>query len=467
VLSRSVLFSLLLGLVFAAWAPGQSAKRIGRDDAVQERQAFEKHPKIALVVGVGAYPQASNLSVLKYAAKDATQMAAVLKEQGYLVRTLLNNEAMRGSVRNTLNQLAQAVDENQGVFFFYFSGHGFAVDGSNYLATYGTTADDLKSEGLAVGEVEKILKASKAKRVLMFLDACRNEPTVGAKSAPGAAFGDDRRARLETNEGLRILYSTKAGTVSYESPELQQGVFTHFLLQGLGGQASGYSRESKKSDGLVSFSDLSQYVIDNMRKYSIERSSQIQIPYEAGESTGDFLVAAKQIDPAKLQVMQQSVELVAQPPAQTPVQAPPVQQQQSLPVPTPTNGLGAIAKDGNATKLATLSQVWRDSLMNRLFRIKFEANHAYLYDHQSGAIVAELTLKQRKGKPDMYEGKTTLAKQCPGGQGDIEFNSWSPTRVVMKIEEGNKDAKTGEITCGKAFGMSFIRTMKTITLVAE
>ncbi len=458
-LQRFVLCILSLCVALQAQTP----KRVTRDDAVMEKQNFEKYARIALVVGVGGYPQASNLSVLKYAAKDALQVAAVLKEQGYLVRTLVNAEAMRGSIRSSLTQLAQAVDQKEGLFLFYFSGHGFAVDGSNYLATYGTTADDLKAEGLAVAEVEKLLKGSGAKRVLMFLDACRNEPTVGSKAAPGSSFSEDRRARLESSEGLRVLYSTKAGMLSYESPELQQGVYTHFLLEGLAGGASGYSRDSRQPDGLISFSDLSQFMVDKMRVYAVERNA-MQIPYEAGESTGDFLVATKAVDAGKLQAIRQN----AGPPVPTNVPAAPVPSQpQSAAANSPTQGLGAIAKDGGSTKLAVLTQVWRDTLHNRLFRIKFEASHAYLYDHQSGKVLADLTLKQRKNKTDIYEGKTTLAKQCPGGQGDIEFTSWSATRIEMKVEAGNKDANTGRITCGKAFGIGFTRAMQPMTLVAE
>jgi hypothetical protein len=181
-------------------------------------------------------------------------------------------------VRRALGELSSALDPDQGTFLFFFAGHGFEQQGSNYLANFGSTAEDLKLEGFPVSEVEAILKGSKAKQSTMFIDACRNDPTAGARSAGARSF-----ASLGAAQGLRVLFSTRAGRVSYESDELQNGIFTHFLVRGLRGEAAG-------SDGLVTFRDLSGYVVEQVRAYSF-RKGGVQVPYEAGESSGDFLLA--------------------------------------------------------------------------------------------------------------------------------------------------------------------------------
>jgi hypothetical protein len=59
------------------------------------KRAFEKQVKVALVVGISAYPQGSGLSSLKYAARDAEVLGATLKSQGYLVRQLTESDATR------------------------------------------------------------------------------------------------------------------------------------------------------------------------------------------------------------------------------------------------------------------------------------------------------------------------------------------------------------------------------------
>jgi hypothetical protein len=139
-----------------AFSQGTREKRVQPVDTTQ-RQTFDKQVKVALLVGIGAYPQGSGLSSLKYPAKDVALLGDELTRQGYLVRRLVDSEASRGVVRRALNELADAIDPNQGTFVFHYSGHGFAEAGTNYLATFGTTVDDLRSEGLPVREVEALL----------------------------------------------------------------------------------------------------------------------------------------------------------------------------------------------------------------------------------------------------------------------------------------------------------------------
>jgi hypothetical protein len=244
-----------------------------------EQRAFEKQVKVALVVGISAYPQGSGLSSLKYAARDAEVLGAALKSQGYLVRQLTESDATRAMIRRTLRELSDAVSPDEGTILFFFGGHGFTYKGTNSLATFGVTADDLDGEGLAVKDVEELLRASKAKRKLLFVDACRNDPGQAARSTEQRSF-----SKLQTSEGMRVLFSTKEGRVSFEDDALRQGVFTYFLAKGLQGEAAG-------ADGLVTFRDLADYVTDRMRAYTVERG-QVQIPFEAGESSGDFLLSA-------------------------------------------------------------------------------------------------------------------------------------------------------------------------------
>lgn len=242
------------------------------------RRSFEKQVKVALVVGISVYPQGSGLSSLKYAARDADVLGAALKAQGYLVRKLVDSDATRAMIRRTLRELSDVVSPDEGTLLFFFGGHGFTYKGTNYLATAGVTADDLDGEGLAVKDVESLLLASKAKRKLLFVDACRNEPGQGARLSGQRSFD-----KLQASEGIRVLFSTKEGRVSFEDDALKQGIFTYFLVKGLEGEAAG-------SDGLVTFRDLADYLTDRMRAYTVERG-QVQIPFEAGESSGDFLMS--------------------------------------------------------------------------------------------------------------------------------------------------------------------------------
>jgi formylglycine-generating enzyme required for sulfatase activity len=240
-----------------------------------QRQSFERQAKVAVLAGVGQYPPLSGLGRLRYPAHDVDLLQAALSAQGYTIVALKDHDGTRGSIERALKNAAELADRGQGTVLFFFSGHGFADKGENYLATFEATLDDLAGTGLAVKRVEALLKATGAPRQVMFVDACRNEP--------GKAAGARTFERFQSSAGMKELLSTKEGRISYEDDQLGSGVFTHFLVRGLKGEAAG-------QDGLVTFRDLADYVTDGVSKFGFQRG-QLQVPYEAGESSGDFLLA--------------------------------------------------------------------------------------------------------------------------------------------------------------------------------
>ncbi|MCP4408735.1 MAG: SUMF1/EgtB/PvdO family nonheme iron enzyme [Gammaproteobacteria bacterium] len=109
----------------------------------------------------------------------------------------------------------------------------------------------------------------------MFIDACRNDPGSGTKGAGLNSFVD------YDAEGLRILFSTKAGKVSYENSALGHGVFSHYLIEALQGAAA--------RQGLITFRQVADHVRKKVRAWGYSQG-QVQVPYEAGDASGDFLL---------------------------------------------------------------------------------------------------------------------------------------------------------------------------------
>jgi hypothetical protein len=231
---------------------------------------------VAVLVGVGKYPRYGGLSELRYPARDVDLVGATLDKQRYLVFSLKDSDATKASVLNAIKQAGEAVAGENLTLVFFFSGHGFAVDGENYLATLDADSNNLAKTGLSVKTVEKALQATGAARRVMWLDACRDEP--GKSAVAPRSF-----ASLQASAGTRLLLSTMAGKTSYEDDTLQQGMFSYFLVRGLNGEAAG-------PDGLVTFQDLATYVTQNVRARSV-KAGHVQVPYEAGEASGDFLLA--------------------------------------------------------------------------------------------------------------------------------------------------------------------------------
>jgi hypothetical protein len=145
--SLSVLTSCIyIALTVVSCSSGPPTSRVKRVTPLgsQERAFLETEPKVALVVGVGGYPLSSGLSHLSYAARDADSMRAVLERQKYIVECLTEAEATRQGVIDSLDRVIRRAAGTKGTIVFYFSGHGFEVDGTNYLAPYDADRRTLK-----------------------------------------------------------------------------------------------------------------------------------------------------------------------------------------------------------------------------------------------------------------------------------------------------------------------------------
>lgn len=89
----------------------------------------------------------------------------------------------------------------------------------------------------------------------------------------------------ERAEGFALLAATSAEDVALESGDEKHGVFTHYLLKGLAGEAD------RNNKGFVSFRDLEAHVLDALRHWSIQKGGLIQVPTARSEGRGDPILA--------------------------------------------------------------------------------------------------------------------------------------------------------------------------------
>jgi len=243
-----------------------------------EKYSFAQEEKIAVVVGLSDYPERGGLSSLNYADNDANAMGKQLEAMGYKVEVLTNHNATSSAVINVMQDLGQYLEPEKGTFLFYFSGHGFAHEQTNYLATYESSPANIQYTGLALDAVIDQMRDTGAKRQILLVDACRNDPDIVGKSVGGSRSF----TQFSEAEGTKILFSTKFGGKSYEYSNLGHGVYTHYLLNGLKGKA-------RQKDGAISFGDLADYVSSNVKKFAY-KAKLTQVPFVAGEYNGDFLL---------------------------------------------------------------------------------------------------------------------------------------------------------------------------------
>ena len=265
----SVVFALLAQSAFA------STKALTR---IESAEVFSENENYAIVIGVDEYDA---VAPLNYAANDAKALGEFFESQDYSVTTLLNTQASKSRVLSkikTVAAVAGSSSQARGNIVFVYSGHGFRENGVNYLAPSEIDPKRLTETGISLSEVSQILESANVRQRALFIDACRNDP--------GKSFANEsqRFSVDRSSEGLAILYSTGAGKVSFEDTDLKAGVFSHYLLKGFEGGAAA-------DDGLVSFNGVFGYVRNQVKKHVLRKYSKAQVPYMAGERSGEFVLA--------------------------------------------------------------------------------------------------------------------------------------------------------------------------------
>jgi formylglycine-generating enzyme required for sulfatase activity len=197
----------------------------------------------AIAVGINNYDFLPN-APLRFADRDALAMRQFLCDRaGFDAEKVLlcgnraegSKQATRAVMRNILlNDLKRA--ENADNLWFFFSGHGMTgTDKQDYLITVDGNPDDLQETAISIHFVTDRLRACKAKNIVLILDMCRDESQdSGRKSVESVAVSLRQLVKdREGQQGIITLFSCGRGESSYEIAELEQGAFTHALLEGL------------------------------------------------------------------------------------------------------------------------------------------------------------------------------------------------------------------------------------------
>lgn len=269
------------GTVYAAiWDDGVPVEKINPSNPTIDGTS-DKHTPIfakddgqteifALIVGVASY---NHMQSLKYTDDDAYQLYAFLKspEGGAIpddnIKILIDDAATNKSITQELNSIVSKADQND-VIMLYLSGHG--LDGAFVPSDF-----DGKKGQMSYSQILDLLNSSDAKHKLFITDACHSGSMIASARSPWNVAVEKFYSAYNTiNGGTAIMMSSKKEEVSLEYGGLRQGIFSHFLIKGLKGNAD------KNMDKLITVTELYDYISVNVKSYTLNAQNP--------EIMGDF-----------------------------------------------------------------------------------------------------------------------------------------------------------------------------------
>ncbi|MBC8130721.1 MAG: caspase family protein [Rhizobiaceae bacterium] len=179
--------------------------------------------RVALVVGNSEY---RSVPALKNASRDAREIAKTLTSLGFEVIDRM--DVTRAEFDVALRDFYASTGDAEAAVIYY-SGHGFQMNGVNYLVPVDATLRDrtkIEEETVRLDEVAARAQSGD-RQTLIFLDACRNNPLPQAVRDTIAGEG---LAQLETGSGTFIAFATQPGNISRDG-QGNHSPFTSALLE--------------------------------------------------------------------------------------------------------------------------------------------------------------------------------------------------------------------------------------------
>jgi uncharacterized caspase-like protein len=244
----------------------------------------------ALLIAIEEYPQAAELPSIPFAANDLHALRQALLDlgmEGGNIHVLEGAAATRAAIREKAKRVARFALENEPVLF-YFAGIGLFAEGKNWLAAADALLDTPKATAVSMAEVLEIFAESDSTTVGIFLDCHLSRPPDG--QVPGAApFSTEELAMAcASNDSPVVFVSCKGDEQSWTDPALKRGIWNHYLVKALCGEAAGIGKgERLLADNLQSYLST-----ETMRHVTLQRvRKETQTPLLFGQRTNAFVIA--------------------------------------------------------------------------------------------------------------------------------------------------------------------------------
>lgn len=233
--------------------------------------------RFAVVIGIEKYRE--RLPNAEFAARDAKDIASFLvnnagyHEQNVILRT--NEQATKSDMEKYLKPWLRNNIDSSSSLIVYFSGHGTPKtdSGDGYLVPYDGDPTFIEQTGFSLKSLYQMLEALPAKEVVVMLDACFTgvgDRSVLQSGAKPLVMASQQQAAANNNK-IIVLSSTSGNTISLSYKAKKHGLFTHFILQGLKGDAA-------NSDGSVDIQGLYSFIKPQVQRIARSEFNAEQVP---------------------------------------------------------------------------------------------------------------------------------------------------------------------------------------------
>jgi hypothetical protein len=237
---------------------------------------FKQPNAYAVVIGISQYREAEFIPKVTYAVKDAEAVAKLLETQAGIPKThiklLTDSKATIGDIRNHLGTWLQRRVKADSTVYVYYAGHGTP----NLQAQSGSMVPwdghpDFPEGLYPLKELEDTLSKLPTKNVVVFLDSCFSGSAGRSVLAKGGRPMGLSYPVLSSGE-VMILAAASGTQISSDYDKAEHGLFTHYLLAGLQGEADA------DKDQIVTLRELVPYVKEHVATTAVDKLNREQTP---------------------------------------------------------------------------------------------------------------------------------------------------------------------------------------------
>ncbi len=259
---------------------------------MEKRSIVEIDKKYGILIGINGYDD-DIIRGLKYSVADVKAFYEILIDSnrgGYNPENIRffsdesSDPALKPTRSNIMSQLSSlaAMATTKDNILLYFSGHGIEENGQSFLLPQDARYNILDESAISIGWMKKVLISSDARVKIVILDACHSGAIKG-KATSGYMTKGFQKSIFPPPEGFAVLSSCKMNEVSWEDDEMNHGVFSYFLTEGLQGAAD-YDQDSA-----ISIMEASKYSFEKVTSWALA-NSRTQSPTLECSIYGDVIL---------------------------------------------------------------------------------------------------------------------------------------------------------------------------------